>query len=71
MSPEFIEQLWYAFFTLLKIAGVMVVLILGVAYYTYAERKVIGAMQVRKGPNRVGFLRVQVMGPGSAYCGRG
>ncbi len=56
MSPEFTEQLWYAFYTLLKIAGVMVVLILGVAYYTYAERKVIGAMQVRKGPNRVGFF---------------
>ncbi|HKJ16355.1 MAG TPA: NADH-quinone oxidoreductase subunit NuoH [Xanthomonadales bacterium] len=56
MSPEFIDQLWYALFTLLKIAGVMLVLILGVAYYTYAERKVIGAMQVRKGPNRVGFF---------------
>ena len=29
-------------------------LILAVAYYTYAERKVIGFMQVRQGPNRVG-----------------
>lgn len=56
MSPELIDQLQIALFTVLKIAGIMVVLILGVAYYTYAERKVIGFMQVRKGPNRVGFF---------------
>lgn len=31
-------------------------LILGVAYLTYAERKVIGYIQCRMGPNRVGFL---------------
>jgi len=64
MSPEFIDQIQFAFFTLLKIVGVMVVLILGVAYYTYAERKVIGAMQARKGPNRVGFLGFRLWGLG-------
>ena len=31
-------------------------LMLGVAYLTYAERKVIGYMQIRRGPNRIGPL---------------
>jgi NADH-quinone oxidoreductase subunit H len=37
------------------IAVVTVVLILSVAYLTFAERKVIGYMQNRIGPNRVGY----------------
>lgn len=40
--------------TLLKIVAIMVPLLLSVAYLTFAERKVIGYMQVRMGPNRVG-----------------
>ena len=40
--------------TLVKIMAIVVPLMLGVAYLTYAERKVIGWMQVRIGPNRVG-----------------
>jgi NADH-quinone oxidoreductase subunit H len=40
---------------LFKIVAILVPIILMVAYYTYAERKVIGYMQVRIGPNRVGF----------------
>ncbi len=41
--------------TLVKIFAVVIPLMLGVAYLTYAERKVIGWMQVRIGPNRVGY----------------
>lgn len=37
-----------------KIVAILVPLMLSVAYLTYAERKVIGYIQVRLGPNRVG-----------------
>ena len=42
--------------TLVKIVAIVVPLMLGVAYLTLGERKVIGWMQVRIGPNRVGPL---------------
>ncbi len=42
--------------TLVKIMALVVPLMLSVAYLTYWERKIIGWMQVRIGPNRVGYL---------------
>lgn len=40
---------------IIKILIIVIPLLIGVAYLTYAERKVIGYIQVRIGPNRVGI----------------
>ena len=46
---------WPAVWALAKITAIVAPLMLGMAYLTLLERKVIGWMQVRIGPNRVGF----------------
>jgi NADH-quinone oxidoreductase subunit H len=48
----------------IKIMAVVLPLMGAVAYLTYAERKVIGFMQVRIGPNRVGFFGFKLWGLG-------
>ncbi|OZI19739.1 NADH-quinone oxidoreductase subunit H [Bordetella genomosp. 9] len=46
---------WLVIWTLVKVVVIAVPIILCVAYLTYWERKMIGFMHVRRGPNRVGY----------------
>jgi NADH-quinone oxidoreductase subunit H len=41
---------------IVKILSIVVPLLIAVAYFTIAERKIMGAMQRRRGPNVVGFI---------------
>jgi len=51
-----LDTLLYLLWTLAKILAISVPVIIVVAFYTYFERRVIGAMQIRIGPSRVGPL---------------
>jgi len=44
--------------SLVKILGIVIPLLISVAYLTLAERKVMGSMHRRKGPNVVGFYGI-------------
>jgi len=46
---------WPLVWTLVKIIVIVAPIMLGVAYLTFIERKVLGYMQDRLGPNRVGY----------------
>ena len=49
--PDWLQVLLVA---LIKVVVIVAPLMLAVAYLTFAERKLIGYMQIRVGPNRVG-----------------
>jgi NADH:ubiquinone oxidoreductase subunit H len=42
--------------TIFKIFSIVIPLLISVAYFTIAERKIMGAIQRRKGPNVIGFM---------------
>jgi NADH-quinone oxidoreductase subunit H len=46
----------FVIITILKILSLVIPLLLAVAYFTIAERKIMGAIQRRRGPNVVGFI---------------
>ncbi len=50
------EQLLTLLWTMTKILMIILPVTIGVAYYTYFERKVLGYMHSRRGPNRIGPL---------------
>jgi NADH-quinone oxidoreductase subunit H len=56
MPETWLDYVIYMAILMAKIVAVVLPLIIAVAYYTYMERKVIGYMQVRRGPNRIGPL---------------
>lgn len=48
--------MFFIFITILKILSIVVPLLISVAYFTIAERKIMGAIQRRRGPNVIGFM---------------
>lgn len=42
--------------TILKILSIIIPLLIAVAYFTIAERKIMGAIQRRRGPNVIGYI---------------
>ncbi|MEE2704828.1 MAG: NADH-quinone oxidoreductase subunit NuoH [Pseudomonadota bacterium] len=50
------SYIWPLLWIVIKILLLLIPLLISVAYLTYAERRIIGAMQLRKGPNVVGWF---------------
>ena len=77
-GQSLVPELQSAIIVTLQIVGVMISIVIAVAMLTLAERKVIGYMQLRRGPNRVSFFglagaartRAAIRGRDQACCSR-
>ena len=45
----------YYLFIVLQILSIIILLLISVAYFTLAERKIIASIQRRRGPNVIGY----------------
>jgi NADH-quinone oxidoreductase subunit H len=61
-GPEWGPALFLLTKNVLLIVAIVLPLMLAVAYLTFAERKIIGYMQLRVGPNRVTFFGIPWLG---------
>ncbi|QQR69646.1 MAG: NADH-quinone oxidoreductase subunit NuoH [Alphaproteobacteria bacterium] len=75
MTEYWLRDLWAfvpdALWLLARIGMIIVPLLAAIAYLTYAERRLLGAMQLRKGPNVVGpFGLLQPVADGLKLMGK-
>merc|ERR1712127_249708 len=52
----FLNMTWVILSNVLKILAIVIPLLISVAYFTLAERKIMGSIQRRRGPNVIGYL---------------
>merc|ERR1712086_177688 len=52
----YLTMFFISFIHILKILAIIVPLLISVAYFTLAERKIMGSIQRRRGPNVIGYL---------------
>jgi NADH-quinone oxidoreductase subunit H len=71
MAELWTSYAWPTIIIVLQVVAIVIPLLVAIAYLTYAERKVLAAMQLRQGPNIVGpFGLLQPMADGLKLFGK-